>query len=177
MKIEINAKNYSIKPNLKNLIEKKVGKLAKYFGDSAVAKVVCRKESDDFYKMELSVFDRSLIFRSERGSDNMYENLDVILPKVERQIIKNAKKLQEKNKKAPSFVEAEFISDEPSKDSALKVVKTKDLELVPLTEEDAIANMEMLGHAFYLYLSKETGKVHLLYLRNDGNLGEIRTNI
>ena len=174
MKIEIQSRNYFVKDNLRGLIEKKVEKLSKYFNDTASAKILCAGENNGLLKLELTIIDKGLIFKSERVSDNMYENLDIVLPKVEKQIVKTFEKIKDRLKANVSPFELEFISDEfrPA-NKAPKVVKEKKIELVPLTREDAITNMEMLGHDFYMYLSKETGNVHLIYTRNDGDYGEI----
>lgn len=174
MKIEITSKNYFIKDNLKNLILKKVEKLSRYFKDSAVAKISCREENNGQLKLELTIFDKGLVFKSERTSDNMYENLDIVLPKVEKQIIKVYSKIKDRLKKGIDIdAEPEFISENVKETEKLKVVKNKKIDLIPLTQEDAITNMEMLGHDFYVYLSKETGNVHTIYVRKDGNYGEI----
>lgn len=174
MKIEIESRNYFIKDNLKALIEKKVEKLSKYFNDTASARVLCAAENNGLLKLELTIIDKGVIFKSERASDNMYENLDIVLPKVEKQIIKTFEKIKDRLKANVQIWEPEFISDQVKESKrAPKVVKNKKIELVPLTREDAITNMEMLGHDFYMYLSKETGNVHLIYTRNDGDYGEI----
>lgn len=174
MKIEITSKNYYIKDNLRNLILKKVEKLSRYFKDTAVAKVACKEENNGNLKLELTIFDKGLIFKSERTSDNMYENLDVVLPKVEKQIIKTFSKIKDRLKKNVDISgELEFISETPKETAKSKVIKNKKIDLVPLTQEEAITNLEMLGHDFYIYLSKETGNVHTIYVRKDGNYGEI----
>ena len=173
MKIEIQSRNYFIKDNLRGLIEKKVEKLSKYFNDTASAKVICAGENNGMLKLELTIVDKGLIFKSERVSDNMYENLDIVLPKVEKQIVKTFEKIKDRLKANVDHFALEFISDLKPEAKAPRVVKEKKIELVPLTREDAITNMQMLGHDFYMYLSKETGNVHLIYTRNDGDLGEI----
>ena len=173
MKIEIQSRNYFIKDNLRGLIEKKVEKLSKYFNDTASAKVICAGENNGMLKLELTIIDKGLIFKSERTSDNMYENLDIVLPKVEKQIVKTFEKIKDRLKENVDPFALEFVSDFNPEAREPHVVKEKKIELVPLTREDAITNMQMLGHDFYMYLSKETGNVHLIYTRNDGDLGEI----
>ena len=173
MKIEIQSRNYFIKDNLRGLIEKKVEKLSKYFNDTASAKVICAGENNGMLKLELTIIDKGLIFKSERTSDNMYENLDIVLPKVEKQIVKTFEKIKDRLKENVDPFALEFVSDFKPEAREPHVVKEKKIELVPLTREDAITNMQMLGHDFYMYLSKETGNVHLIYTRNDGDLGEI----
>ena len=87
MKVEISSKNYNVSDRLREVIEKKVAKLDKYFNDDAVAKVNCKMEGI-VAKLELSIRSRGLFYRAEVTGDNMYENIDLALPKVEKQIIK-----------------------------------------------------------------------------------------
>ena len=98
MKIEINSNNYTVSEKLKDLIERKVSKLDKYFNDDAVAKVNCKMEGNTA-KLELSVRSRGLFYRAEVSSDNMYDNVDLALPKVERQIVKYGDKFIARLKK------------------------------------------------------------------------------
>lgn len=179
MKIEIQSINYFVKDNLKDLINKKVQKLSKYFNDTASAKILCKLEKDDLYKMELVIIDKGVIFKSECTTGNMYDNLDIVLPKVEKQIVKTFNKVRDKLRQSVKIDALEFVKEiiDEKQIKPLKVVKNKKVQLVPLTQEDAILNMEMLGHSFYIYLSKETGNVHLLYTRNDGDLGEIEAEL
>ncbi|MCK9575095.1 MAG: ribosome-associated translation inhibitor RaiA [Clostridia bacterium] len=173
MKIELSSKNYDIGKRLKDIIETKVQKLDRYFDSDAVAKVICKLENN-IYKLEVTILSKGLFYRAEATSnENMYENIDMALPKVERQIVRNADKLKTKLR-AGAFKDKELVyNTEMPVRKEVKVVKTKSFELIPLTVDDAILNMEELGHDFYIFLSKETGKINVMYKRKDGNLGLI----
>jgi len=173
MKIELSAKNYDIGKRLKDIIDVKVAKLDRYFESDAVAKILCKLENN-IYKLEVTILNNGIYYRAEASSnENMYENVDIALPKVERQIVRNADKLKTKLK-AGAFkeTELEYNAELPTR-KAPKLVKTKSFELSPLTVEDAQLNMEQVGHDFYVFLSKETGKVSVMYKRKDGDLGMI----
>lgn len=173
MKIEITAKDYNVSDRLKELIEKKISKLEKYFSDNAVAKVLCKKEKD-INKMEISISAKNGYYRAEVSStENMYENIDTALPKIERQIVRRKDKMNARQQKP--VVENEEYSFLTEKPAALDstVVKTKRFEISPLTVEDAQAMLEDTDHNFYIYLNAETGKVNVIYRRNDGNYGVI----
>ena len=122
--------------------------------------------------MEITINSAGLFIRSEVESDNMYNNIDLSMPKLERQIVKNNKKY--KNKFAERLIAdtLEFLDEEPASEP-YKVVKKKTFELDPMTVEDAEAYMEAVGHSFYVFLNAETGEINVLYKRNDGNLGLI----
>ncbi len=171
MDIKYVAKNYKISDKFKDVIEKKLSKLEKYFSKDVDLKVACT-EQNDICKLEITINSAGLFLRSEVTSDNMYNNIDMALPKLEKQIVKNNKKY--KNKFAERVVadSFEFIEEEPEPIAA-RVVKTKTFELDPISVEDAIAFMEAVGHNFYVFLNGETGEINVIYKRNDGNLGLI----
>lgn len=171
MEIKYISKNYKISDKLKDIIEKKLSKLEKYFTKDTTVKVACT-EQNDICKLEITINSAGLFIRSEVESDNMYNNIDLSMPKLERQIVKNNKKY--KNKFAERLIAdtLEFLEEEPASEP-YKVVKKKTFELDPMTVEDAEAYMEAVGHNFYVFLNAETGEINVLYKRNDGNLGLI----
>lgn len=171
MKIEITSQNYTVSDKLKNIIEKKIGKLDKYFNKDAVAKVNCKLEGQKC-KLELTVRSKGLFYRSEVLGDNMYEDIDLALPKVERQIVKYGDKFYSKLKKN-SLNKNYLFFDKPPVFEKSEVVKKKIFELEPISVEDAEVFLENIGNSFYVFLNRETGRVNILYKRNDGNLGLI----
>lgn len=172
MKIEIVEKNYDVGVKLRNLIEKKVGKLEKYFDDNANCKVVCKKDSKQ-YKLEISISTKNAFFRSEVIGDNMYSNLDIALPKLEKQIVKfNGKR---KDNFIPDIKDLLFLDEMPIEKES-KIAKRKSFVLDPITEDDAIYMLEAADHDFYIFLNVETGKVNVIYRRRDGAYGLIEVN-
>lgn len=174
MKIEILEKDYKVSDRLKEIIELKVNKLNRYFDDNASCKVVCKKVKN-MYKMEISILSKKTYYRAEvNNTENMYSNIDLALPKIERQIVKYKEKLKDKIKSdAFNNREYEFIEevvDEPMK----SVVKTKQYDLgAPITTEEAEVMLEMLDNQFYIYRNIETNAINVIYRRNDGNHGNI----
>ncbi len=171
MEIKFISKNYKISDKLKDIIEKKLQKLEKYFTKDTTIKVAC-SEQNDICKLEITINSAGLFIRSEVASDNMYNNIDLSMPKLERQIVKNTKKYKNKFASNDLFDALEFLDEEPQIETK-KVVKKKTFELDPMTVEDAEAYMEAVGHSFYVFLNAETGEINVLYKRNDGNLGLI----
>ncbi len=174
MKIEIMQRNYSAKDKLVELIEKKVAKFEKYIDNGANAKVVLSKSGkQERYKMEITIKGVNLFVRSEVESDNMYANLDTCLAKIERQIVRIAGKAKDSVKNVdPS--DLLFFDEIPEVEPA-KVVKVKEFDLDVLTEEQAINQLELIGNDFYIYKDIETGLVSVLYRREDGDYGLIKT--
>lgn len=171
MEIKYVAKNYKISDKLKDIIEKKLNKLEKYFNKDVDIKVACSEQNDNC-KLEVTINSAGLFIRSEVSSDNMYNNIDLAMPKLERQIIKNNKKYKNKFAERVAYDALEFLETEPE-EVKHSVVKKKTFELNPMTVEDAEAYMEAVGHNFYVFLNGETGEINILYKRNDGNLGLI----
>lgn len=173
MKIDIVERNYDVGVRLQTLLEKKIEKLSRYFNNEAVARVVCALEGKRF-KLELTISNKGNIYRSEAYGENMYENIDVVLPKIEKQIIKYASKNRDKLKKGSlDVVGYEYLEKEPEKEEEKKVYKHKVFDLDPITVEDAKEFLENIEHDFYVFLNAETGKVNILYNRKDGELGLI----
>ncbi len=166
MRIEILGKNYSLSNKLKEVVTQKLTKLDKYFDDDAVAKVVCSTVKGERYVMEVTINLDKKLLRAEETSDNMYNNIDLIIPKLTRQIRKYRTKLS-KRVKEDIFVNVE----QPKAEDFKKVVKSKSFEIVPMTQEEAIEAFELIDHDFYVFLSKETGRVNVLYRREDGDYG------
>jgi putative sigma-54 modulation protein len=171
MEIKYVAKNYKISDKFKDIIEKKLSKIERYFDKNVEVKVSCT-EQNERCKLELTINSSGLYLRSEVESDNMYNNIDTALPKLEKQIVKNNKKYRNKFAEKATFDTFEFLEEAP-KMEAQKVVKTKTFELDPISVEDAEAYMEAVGHSFYVFLNGETGEINIIYKRNDGNLGLI----
>lgn len=175
MKIEFIERNYDIGNRLKEIITKKINKLDRYFGDDAQARVVCKLENKT-YKLELTITNKGLLYRSEVTGENMYDNIDLALPKIERQIIKQADKRKDKFRAGAFDVQSfEFLEEKPE-EKKKDIYKRKTFDLVPITVDDAKEFMEALDHKFYIFLNAETGLVNVLYIRGDGELGLIECN-
>ena len=137
----------------KEIIEKKLSKLEKYFNKDVDVKVNCIEEGDgDICKLEITINSSGLFIRSEVSSDNMYNNIDLALPKLERQIVKNTKRYKNKFAEKPVVEAFEYIEEEPEVLPS-KIVKNKSFELDPISVEDAEAYMEAVGHSFYVFLN------------------------
>ncbi len=173
MKIELVQKNYVAKDKLVDLLEKKLQKFDKYLSGNATAKVALSKSGkSERFKLEVTIKDAGVFVRSEVESDNMYANLDTCLAKIERQFIKISGKAKSSVKVNP--LELMFFDEIPESEPP-KIVKRKEFELDPISEQDAIDQIELLDNDFYIYKDKKTGQVCVIYKRSDGDLGLITT--
>ncbi|MGI6213727.1 MAG: ribosome hibernation-promoting factor, HPF/YfiA family [Christensenellales bacterium] len=173
MRIEFVNKNYKLSSKLKELIEKKIARFDKYFKNDAKAKVVLSEVGHDKYTMEVTIDFDSTKVRSEVTSDNMYDNIDLVLPKIENQIRKGRNRIRGKlNAALETDGDALYeINNEIAEAPKGKIVRMKKFELSVISPEDATLEMELLGHTFYVFLNGETGKVAVVYKRDNGDYG------
>ena len=175
MIIDYQTKNYTAKDNLKEVIDKKIQRLGKYFDDDVKIKVMM-KETKDVETMELTIFLGGTVLRAEVSGEKgqtMYDLIDLVLPKLEKQIIKHREKVAARFKKFRIKDLAEPAAAPVEK--ARSVVRRKEYTLTPMTVEDAVEELELVGHSFYVFDNKATGRVSVLYRRNDGDYGLIET--
>jgi putative sigma-54 modulation protein len=174
MKVIITCKNFSASDHLKETIEKKFDKLNKYFSSDIVANVMISIERGK-QKIESTINARGMIFRAEENSADIYESVDRILEKLSTQMSRFKTKLQKKHKdnKDLLFADIPEHSDEPEE---IKVVKTKKFDLVPMTTEEAIIQMELVQHNFFVFLNMETDGVNVVYKRKNNDYGLLETS-
>ncbi len=174
MKVTFVEKKYKIAKRFKDVMTEKLSRLDKYFGEGATARVVCSRQNK-IDKLEINITNKGLLFRSEVSGQNMYENIDLALPKLEKQIVRNREKVTQSKRSAPKNVGFEFLEEVP--DLKLpEIYKKKTFELDPIMVDEAKDAIERLGHTFYIFLNAETGKVNVLYRRSDKKYGLIEVN-
>ena len=177
MRIDYKSKNYKAKESLKEVIDKKIQRLDKYFDEDVTVKVMMR-ESKNIETMELTIFLGSTVLRAEVSGEvgqTMYDLIDIVIPKLEKQIKKHHTILASKSKKFRQKVIVENIKAEEKQTS--EIVRTKSFDLTAMDEIEAMAELELIGHSFYVFLNKATDKVNVIYKRNDGNYGIIEANV
>lgn len=174
MRIEILSKSYRLDEDLKNIIEKKLAKFDKYFNSEATAKVKLSTVSN-LFTMEVTIDSDSFSVRSSATGERMNENIDVILPKLERQIRKYRDRFGTKIKKNAFDSPALYadMSEEKEDRKAANVVKVKKFDISVTTVNNAVEEMELLNHNFYIFVNGDNNKVSVLYKRNDGDYGLI----
>lgn len=174
MKVTFIENKYKIAKRFKDVMTEKLAKLDKYFGETASARVVCSAQNKT-EKLEVTITNKGLLYRSEVTGLNMYENIDLALPKLEKQIVRNREKLTQKKRTAPKNYGFEFLDEMPEL-KLPEIYKKKVFDLEPIMLEEAKDAIERLGHSFYIFLNAETGKVNVIYRRNDDKFGLIEVN-
>lgn len=171
------VRNCEISDKLKKITEQKLAKLDKYFKDEEASAKVCFKKQSSELTTEVMLDYCGKFVRATASGDNFYDNLDVVLPKLEGQIRKYRTKFDKQNKNAAFADVAEFKEEKITENKKYDLVKEKKFKLSPMTVKEAQEEMELLGHSFYVFLEAKTNTVQVLYLRNDGDLGLIEPEI
>ena len=173
MKTNISGKNYNPSDKLKETIEKKFQKLDKYFSNEITGNVMTIKEKGG-YKVEATINTKGTIFRAEVKADDPYDAVDGVIDKLSSQMSKFKSKLQKKYKGNKDFSFAALPEIEEEQEE-IQVVKKKRFELIPMTVDEAIVQMELLAHNFFVFLNMETDSVNVVYRRDDKAYGLLET--
>lgn len=157
---------------IKDYITEKLGRLDKYFKNDKLNVNVLIKVKGFNQTIEVTIPTPNFTIRNEESAEDLYAAIDLVTDKIERQIRKNKTKLQSKKIKERDIT-IDYVEDIDDEDN--KVVKRKTIEVKPMSEEEAIIQMELLGHSFYLFKDATSSKPTLVYKREDGNYGVIET--
>lgn len=175
MEIIIRGDKLKITDSMHNYIEEKLGKLEKYLKNSENVRAnVIVKVKNHEQRVEITIPLKNYIIRAEETKDDFYAAVDKALDTLERQIRKNKTRIMSKQVKTNYDFDITKIEIEKESDER-KIVKRKTVEIKPMNEEEAILQMELLGHQFYMYKDSNTDKLAVVYRRNDGDYGIIES--
>jgi putative sigma-54 modulation protein len=190
MELKIHARNVDVTSRLQEHVEKKVSRLDRYLPNIQEVRVDLaierRKQGLDQCIAQLTVRNtRGVILRSEeKRQPDVYAALDVALDKMYRQIerYKGKRKRRGGGKYAESELELEAVEPVPiepldEEDEKVAIVRRKQVSLIPMSEDEAIDQMELLGHNFFIFYNAETAKIGVLYRREDGNYGVLEPDV
>ena len=171
MKLQFIGKNIEITDALKEITAKKFEKLDKFFSKDIEGKVTFSSVKNDKIFEATIYLPNSTILRAEESTSDMYTSIDIVLDNLERQIRKNKTKLQKKYQ-ALDTIRFEKIS-EPVAEEEPKIVRDKNFDVATMSEEEAILQIELLNHDFFIFKNAKDSKTNVLYKRKDGNYGLI----
>ena len=167
MNIVITARKTTVKDSFKERVEKKLAKFDRFFDDASATVVVTNER--DRETVEITIQSMGMFFRAEKTTGDRIDSLESVTDSLMKQIIRNKSKLQKKFR-SPAFVEP--VADEPLyEEENSHVAKVKTFPVKPITVEEAILQMDLLGHSFFLYHSTENDKIQVVYRRADGGYG------
>ncbi len=177
MKFNIIGRKITVSEKITDYLQKKIGKLDKFFKDEAEARIVLTVVKDKI-SVEASIFAGGMIYRAEETDEDALAAIDKIVDVIERQIRKNKTRLEKKIKRE-AVLEPTMLSgasytdgdDEPE----FKIVKTKRFQVKPMSPEEAVLQMNLLGHSFFVFRHHETDEMNVVYRRKDGNYAIIES--
>ncbi len=181
MNYNIRGENIEVTPAIREYVEKKIAKLEKYFTETPNANVHVNLKTynNNRSKVEVTIPMPNLVLRAEEDHEDMYAAIDLITDKLERQIRKHKTKVNRKFREKGNMtaVFAQLDEKEPpaaeEEENDLEVVRQKSFDLKPMDSEEAILQMNMLGHSFYVFTNAETSLTNVVYKRKDGRYGLI----
>lgn len=172
MKISMACRKIDLTQGMKDYTEKRAQKLDKFFDESADAKFVFSVEKNR-QKVELTIFNHNTIFRVETITDDMYASVDKAISDVERQIRKNKTRL-EKRLRSGALDSYNMPVEQPvEEEKEFSIVKKKVFSAKPMSTEEAILQMNLLQHEFFVFVNSEDERPCIVYKRKDGNYGLI----
>lgn len=169
MNITIVGRKVNLRENFKELVQRKLSKFERIFDADADAVVTVTLEKNR-QTVEITVRQRGMIYRAESTAAEMNEALDDVIAALGRQIRKNKTRL-ERAKKVQRFELVDEYYDEP--DEEIEIAKRKTFRVETMHVDEAILQMNMLGHNFYMFRDDESGELNVVYKRRDGRYGVI----
>ena len=171
MRIVYTARKVNLRDNFKERVEKKLQKFKKLFSEEAVVNVVVTLEKNR-QTVEMTIRDKAMVYRAESTMPEMNDALDRVIDIMTRQIRKNKTRLEKRIKTGSlNDIIADMTAEEAVVEDEYKVVRTKQVIVKPLTIEEAILEMNMVNHDFFMFRNAETNDINVVYKRKDGNYG------
>lgn len=178
MKFIVRGVNLEVTDALKDYAEKKIGKLEKYFDSPLASEVnVALSVLKDLHSIEVTIPLPGVMLRAEEKTGDMYASIDMVTEKLERQIRKHKTKVNRKFRQNGGlktlFKETDAAHIAVDEEDELEVVRTKRFNFKPMDIEEAILQMDLLGHTFYVFSNAVNNEVNVVYKRQDGRYGLI----
>lgn len=177
MKFNVRGENIEVTNALREYVERKVGRIEKFFDTPPTSDVnVTMKVVKDVHSIEVTVQLPGVVLRGEESNEDMYAGIDLVVEKLERQIRKFKTKINRKFRQEGSLktlFKEEPLDQDINLDDELEVVKTKRFAMKPMDIEEAILQMDMLGHSFFVFSNSDTEEMNVVYKRKDGRYGLI----
>ena len=174
MKLNVRGDKVEITQAIQDYLTNKLSKLNKYFAnsDEITAKVVIRVRGH-VQIVEVTINTGSFVLRCEQEHEDLYAAINLIVDKLERQVRKNKTRILSKQSKE-SVVSFEFPVED-FEEEELKIIRRKKVDMKPMSEEEAMLQLDLLGHDFFVFYNIETDSTCIIYKRKDGNYGLIDT--
>jgi len=182
MELILKGKNVEVTDRLREYVEQKIGKLDRYLPSISEAWVELSSEetkaAQDRQVCQVTVRSNGTILRAEERSDDMFSAIDTVLDKMYRQIARYKGKRKNRWRGAGTAVEPLPIAvGEELEEEVRNIVRVKRFAMTPMSPEEAVEQMELLGHDFFVFFNAEEGRINVLYRRKGGNYGLLQPEL
>ncbi|MDD3824644.1 MAG: ribosome-associated translation inhibitor RaiA [Anaerolineae bacterium] len=182
MELILKGKNVEVTDRLREYVEQKIGKLDRYLPSISEAWVELSSEetkaAQDRQVCQVTVRSNGTILRAEERSDDMFSAIDTVLDKMYRQIARYKGKRKNRWRGAGTTVEPLPIAlGEELEEEVRSIVRVKRFPMTPMVPEEAVEQMELLGHDFFVFFNAEEGRINVLYRRKGGNYGLLQPEL
>ncbi len=168
MEIIITGRKVNLKDNFKDLAKKKLSKFDRMFNDNAVANVTVTVEKNH-QTVEITIRNNGMIYRAESSEREMNEALDKVIYALSRQLRKHKTKLEKRLR--DNSIEKYFPAEQDEEEETFDLVRRKSFAVKPISVEEAILQMNMINHLFYMFRNETTNEINVVYRRRDGGYG------
>lgn len=181
MKIQVHGDNISVTSALQEYVDKKIGRLTRYFEGEADKDIHVRMGVEGTnHRIEMTVHVHGMIFRAEETSSDMYASIDLVTDKIEEQVHRYKEKINQRFREnglrtriQQTVAHERRFFDDTSEQDEPRLVRVKRFPMKPMDSEEAIMQMDLLGHDFFVFTNAETEEVNVVYRRKNGDYGLI----
>ena len=182
MNLTVHGRNVAVSDRIQEYVEKKVGRLDKFLPQIREARAeLVRSEtraSSDRYTAQLTIWTSGRILRAEESSEDLFASVDAIVDKMYRQIERlKGRRFKSKRRDAAAAAAAVELSATQLPDESVHIVRTKQFVAEPMIPEEAVEQMELLGHDFFVFYNVDTNSLNIVYGRRDGNYGLLQPRV
>jgi len=174
MIITISTKNFNASDHMISVLEAKLSRLDKYFSSDIETNVMLTTEKGR-QKIEATINADGAVFRAEESTQDVYNGIDRIVDKLSSQMSKFKRKIAKRHKDNKAIIFSDIPDSAEEVSETFEIVRRKTYELMPMTPEEAVLQMEMLSHSFFVFLDMERDQASIVYKRNDGKYGLLET--
>lgn len=174
MKVTITGRKVALTPSFSQRAEKKLSKLDKFFDSDAIADITVSQERN-LQRVEITIRHNGMLFRAEEATNDAGEAVDKLVDILFRQIRRNKTRLAKKLRDN-AFMNDSSSDESDEEETEFRIVRTKQFPVKPMDVEEAVLQMNMLGHQFYMFRNMHTNEINVVYCRKDGDYGLLEPN-
>jgi putative sigma-54 modulation protein len=178
MQVIVQGRNVQVTDRLREYVEDKVNRLDRYLGTITEARMELAIEStrsaEDRQVAQLTIRSKGVLLRSEERSGDMFTSVDMVMDKIKRQIDRYKSKRRGRLRSAQAEEPLDIVSEEEEEEGVTRIARVKRFRVTPMGPEEAVEQMELLGHSFFMFYNADEGEINVVYARRDGTYGLIQ---